>query len=105
MRNRLTRDVTVSRETESSGANGDMEISIFPVQLTTSRIGNLTRLIHPLLKVMTTVYMSVVPSFYPVCVLDGNPLNGAAVDQLASFFFSTHLLSTTYCEISRHQPW
>ena len=28
-----------------SGANGDREESIFPVQLTTSRIGNLTRLI------------------------------------------------------------
>ena len=34
-----------SRETKSSGANGDRDIFIFPVQLTTSRIGNLTRLI------------------------------------------------------------
>ena len=46
---RLTRDGTakpVSRETKFSGANGDREIMyIFPVQLTTSRIGNLTRLI------------------------------------------------------------
>ena len=33
------------RETKFSGANGDRKISIFPVQLTTSRIGNLTRLI------------------------------------------------------------
>ena len=31
-----------SRETKFSGANGDREIFIFPVQLTTSRIGNLT---------------------------------------------------------------
>ena len=31
-----------------SGANADREIFIFPVQLTTSRIGNLTRLIHTL---------------------------------------------------------
>ena len=31
-----------------SGANADREILIFPVQLTTSRIGNLTRLIHAL---------------------------------------------------------
>ena len=30
------------------GANEDREIFIFPVQLTTSRIGNLTRLIHTL---------------------------------------------------------
>ena len=31
----------------------DREISIFPVQLATSRIGNLTRLIHTLLYVMS----------------------------------------------------
>ena len=30
------------------GANADREILIFPVQLTTSRIGNLTWLIHTL---------------------------------------------------------
>ena len=34
-----------SRETNSSGADGDREKIIFPVQLTTSRIGNLVRLI------------------------------------------------------------
>ena len=34
-----------SRWTKFSGANGDREIFISPVQLTTSRIGNLTRLI------------------------------------------------------------
>ena len=39
-----------SRETKFSGANGDREILIFPVQLTTSRIiGNVTGLIHILL--------------------------------------------------------
>ena len=37
-----------SRETKFSGASGDKETLIFPVQLTTSRIGNLTRLIHTL---------------------------------------------------------
>ena len=37
-----------SRETKVSGTNADRGISIFPVQLTTSRIGNLTRLIHTL---------------------------------------------------------
>ena len=44
---RLTRDGTaepVSRD-EISGANADREIFIFPVQLTTCRVGNLTRLI------------------------------------------------------------
>ena len=35
-----------SRETNFSGANADREMFIFPVQLTTSRIGNLTRLNH-----------------------------------------------------------
>ena len=34
-----------SRETKFSGANGDKDIFIFPVQLTTSRIGNLTQLV------------------------------------------------------------
>ena len=33
--------------------DGDRGMFIFPVQLTTSRIGNLTRLIHTLLHVMT----------------------------------------------------
>ena len=42
-----------SRETKFSGTYGDRGVFIFPVQLTTSRIGNLTRLIHTLLYVMT----------------------------------------------------
>ena len=42
-----------SRETTFSGANGYREIFIFPIQLTMSRIGNLTRSIHTLLYVMT----------------------------------------------------
>ena len=33
-----------SRETKFSGANGDREILIFPVQLTTGKIDNLARL-------------------------------------------------------------
>ena len=37
-----------SREAKFSGVNADREMSIFPVQLTTSRLGNLTRLIHTL---------------------------------------------------------
>ena len=47
----LTRDgPTASRETKFAGANGDdRESIIFPVQLTTSRIGNLNRPIHALL--------------------------------------------------------
>ena len=42
-----------SRETRFSGTHGDRGILFFPVQLTASRIGNLTRLIHTLLYVMT----------------------------------------------------
>ena len=42
-----------SRETKCPGTYGDRGILIFPVQLTTSRTGNLTRLIHTLLYVMT----------------------------------------------------
>ena len=51
----LTRDGTaepVSRD-RFSGANGDKETFIFLVQLTKSRIGNLSRSIHTLLCVMT----------------------------------------------------
>ena len=52
---RLTRDGTaepVSRDQILRHARGQGNI-LFPVQLTTSRIGNLTRLIHTLLYVMT----------------------------------------------------
>ena len=54
---RLTRDRTdnPSRETKFSGVSGDREIFIFPVQLTTSRIGNLARLVITL----ATVYQYV----------------------------------------------
>ena len=37
-----------SRETKFSGTNGDREIFIFPAQLTTTRIDNLTPLIPTL---------------------------------------------------------
>ena len=52
---RLTRRPNPSRETTFLGVitNGDREKLIFPVQVTTSRIGKLTRLIHTLLYVMT----------------------------------------------------
>ena len=38
---------------ERPNSNGNREKFIFPVQLTTSRIGHHTRLIHTLLKVLT----------------------------------------------------
>ena len=37
-----------SRETKFSGANANREMNIFPVQPTTTRVGNLTRLVHTL---------------------------------------------------------
>ena len=44
------------RETKFSGANGDREKFIFPVQLTTSRIGNLAQLIHTLILYVMTIH-------------------------------------------------
>ena len=38
----------LARPNSQTRTNADREILIFPVQLTTSRIGNLTRLIHTL---------------------------------------------------------
>ena len=65
---RLTRDGTgrlnPSRETKFSGTHGDRGILIFPVQLNTSRIGNLTRLIHTLRYVMTIhIYLNILTIF------------------------------------------
>ena len=51
-----------SRETKFSGANADREIFIFPVQLTTCRIGNLTRLIHAL-AIRVTIHIYTTTSF------------------------------------------
>ena len=53
---RLTGRLNPSRETKFSGTHMDRGIFIFPIQLTTSRIGNLTRLIHTLLYVMTIIH-------------------------------------------------
>ena len=54
---RLTRDGSaehVSRD-QILGTNGEREIFIFRVRLTTSRIGSLTRLIHTL-AIYVTIY-------------------------------------------------
>ena len=48
-----------SRETKFSGANGDGEIFIFPVQLTTCRIGNLIRLFDTLAICCVTIHTTV----------------------------------------------
>ena len=49
--------VSTISETEFSGTYGDRGTFIFPVQLTTSRIGSLTRRIHTLLYVMIILYI------------------------------------------------
>ena len=54
-----------SRETKLSGANGGKEILIFPVQLTTCRIGNLTSLIRTL-SICDNTYT---PTLYASCAL------------------------------------
>ena len=61
------------RETEFSGAYGDMGILIFPVQLTTSRIGNLTQLIHTLLYMMTIDTYILLLLFLTFSALVANP--------------------------------
>ena len=54
------------RETKFSGANKNREMFIFPVELTTSRIGNLTRLIYSAICDHTYMYleMSLFPSIF-----------------------------------------
>ena len=66
---RLTRDGTAELASQDqilrgerrqgnipSGANGDREIFLFPVQLTASKVDSLTWLIHTLLYVMAIRY-------------------------------------------------
>ena len=75
---RLARDgrLNPSRETKFSGTHGDRGILIFPVQLTTSRIGNLTRLTHTLLYVMTIIhtYIELHTYILSVCYIPGSIL-------------------------------
>ena len=65
---RLTRDGTAEPVSQDQIPRGQ-GISIFPVQLTTSRIGNLNRLIHTLLYVMTihTCYSIIIVASVIMC--------------------------------------
>ena len=55
-----------SRETKFSGTHGDRRVFIVSVQLTTSIIGNLIRLIHILLYVMTIhTYIPYLEDYWP----------------------------------------
>ena len=58
-----------SRETKFSGTHGDRVMFIFPVQLTTSRIGNLTRLIHNMLGDYTYIHTLLSTMYYSVLCL------------------------------------
>ena len=74
---RLTRDGTAepARETKFSGTHGDRGIFIFSVQLTTSKIGNLTRLIHTLLYVMTIhTYIQLCLLVQQTCTVTANDM-------------------------------
>ena len=54
-----------TREAKLSGANADKEKFIFPVQLTTCRMGNLTRLIHTLATCVTIHNVGDKPTVFP----------------------------------------
>ena len=58
------RDTAETVKTKFSGTNADREIFIFPVQLTTSRTGNLTRLIHTLAIICVTIYTHSVCGYF-----------------------------------------
>ena len=62
-----------SHETKFSGAEGDTEIFIFPVQVTTSRIDNLTRLILTLAICNDDTYIhTLLPMILSTCPLHNN---------------------------------
>ena len=85
---RLTRDGTaepVSRDQVVSHARGQGNI-IFPVQLTTSTIGNLTRLIHTLLCV------------YSQCSHQ-KPLIAQEVYLLSGYFLTLHDIQSDFHHI------
>ena len=59
----------IQPEYKDEQADADREILIFPDQLTTSRIGNLTRLIHTLLYVMDHTYIHTYLVLIPVLLV------------------------------------
>ena len=85
---RGTRLPKPSRETNFSGANGGRDVLIFPVQLTMSRIGNLTRLILTLAIICATIhtYCSFMLALSAEC---GSTGYGCVQDILFICFLST----------------
>ena len=114
---RLTRDGTaepVSRDQILRHARGQRNI-IFPVQLTTSRIGNLTRLLHTVLYVMTihTYIMNTMYSLFMYVQMYGLNKNQMVITIAASLtslccthspFLLDTCVSTTVCEKLAHDP-
>ena len=73
-------------QTKFSGTNADREILIFPVQLTTCRTGNLTRLIHTLAICVTIhtyihTYPTVLLSIDSLCTVVHNLIIGLFIEE------------------------
>ena len=106
---RLTRDGTaepVSRDQILRHARGQGNI-IFPVQLTTSRIGNLTRLIHTLLHVMTIhtyINTRIDPPKGGSTILVSKTSDQARQRDTLSFFFISFFFNLTYSRWTSSLP-
>ena len=62
----------LSCETKFSGANGDREIFILSFQLTTSRFGNLTRLIRSPMTIHKYILYLYIQQYRCVCVFSSH---------------------------------
>ena len=95
---RLTRDGTaepVSRDQILRHARGQGNI-IFSVQLTTSRIGNLTRLIHTLLYVMTIhTYIHTIPLVFGSAKMVDNTAHAQLTPTAVHRLFGSVMLEST----------
>ena len=110
------RDGWTRLETKISGADGDREMLIFPVQVTTSRIGNLTRLILTL-AICVTIHTycresaGTEPINLKVVPVTGAALAGHHEPINMPIFFHTHFwyevsmlkVSATVCMVSTFQ--
>ena len=77
-----------TRTNNSSGTNGDREIFIILVQLTTSKMGNLTRLVHTLLYVMTIQYIHTYIHIYIHIYVSSKNIICIADHRAVWYFFS-----------------
>ena len=99
-----------SRETIFSGASRDKETLIFPVQLTTSRIGNLTGLILTFAIYVTihTTYNRAIQSCHPshsmslALIL---PMGGRVFVRACSKYFVSFYSSFTVSIVSKYSKY